>query len=190
MTEALDTRAGLLDDVRAQPFPWWTILISGILAVALGVTVLVWPDVSLRLMAGLVGVWLFIAGLARILGAFLPGSGSIGWHVLSGIVGVLVLIGGLLCLRNLVTRLAVLAFMFSATWILTGLAGVLAALRMTGSSRAALMIAGLLTMVAGTVLLFTPSVSLATLILLTGIGSLVVGLTEIILAFVLRRTRT
>jgi len=190
MTEVLDTRAGLLDDVRAQQYPWWTVLISGILAVALGVTVLVWPDVSLRLIAGLVGVWLFIAGLARILGAFLPGSGSIGWHVLSGIVGILVLIGGLLCLRDLVTRLTVLAFMFSATWILTGLAGVLAALHMTGSRRAALMIAGLIAMAAGTFLLFTPSMSLATLILITGIGSLLVGLSEIILAFVLRRTGT
>lgn len=178
----------ITDVTRAQPFPWWTLLISGTLASALGVTVLIWPDVTLRVMAGLVGVWLFLAGLARIVGAFLPSSGSIARHVLSGVVGILVLIGGLLCLRDLVTRLAVLAFIFAATWILTGLAGILAALQTTGVRRAALLATGVLTMAAGAVLLLAPELSLATLILLTGIGSLVVGLSELVLAFVLRRT--
>ncbi|TDO31473.1 HdeD family acid-resistance protein [Paractinoplanes brasiliensis] len=188
MTESLDAPYGVVAEVRAaQPFPWWAFLFTGLLAVALGVAVLVWPDISLRVMAAMVGIWLFLAGLARILLAFLPSSGSVASHVLSGIVGIVVLIGGLLCLRDLVTRLAVLALIFSTTWILTGLAGVLAGLQATGSRRAALLVAGLLTMVLGGILLFVPSLSLGSLVLLTGLGSLIAGLAEVVLAFVLRR---
>jgi uncharacterized membrane protein HdeD (DUF308 family) len=187
MTEALDTRSGMLDEVRTQPFPWWSFLITGALAVAVGVAVLVWPDVSLRLMAALVGIWLFLAGLARILFAFLPSSGSIAHHLLSGVVGIVVLIGGLLCLRDLVTRLAVLALIFATTWILTGLATVVAGCQTSGSRRAALLVVGSLAIVVGAVFLFMPGLSLGLLVLLTGAGSLIVGLAEIVLAFVLRR---
>jgi uncharacterized membrane protein HdeD (DUF308 family) len=187
MTETLDTST-TLDEVRALPIPWWSFLITGLLAVALGAAVLIWPDVSLRVMAALVGIWLFLAGLSRILFAFLPTSGSIAHHVLNGVVGVVVLIAGMLCLRNLVTRLALLAFIFAITWILTGLAGLVAGLQSTGPQRTALLIAGPVTILIGTVFLFTPDLSLGLLVLLTGVGSLLVGLVEIILAFVLRRS--
>src|SRR4051812_35440485 len=115
MTEASTQArpAGMLAEVRAQPFPWWSMLLTGVLGTAFGVAVLVWPDVSLRIMAVMVGIWLFFSGLAWIIGAFLPGEGkSAGEHVLTGIAGIVTLVGGLLCLRDLVTRLTVLALVF------------------------------------------------------------------------------
>ncbi|MEV4641456.1 DUF308 domain-containing protein [Actinoplanes sp. NPDC049548] len=177
-------------ELRSIPVPWWTVLTTGICAVAFGTAVLLWPDVSLRIMAALAGVWLLVAGIARIIGAFLPGSGgSIGRHVLSGIVGIVVLIGGLICLRDLVSRLAVLALLFAVTWILSGLTEILLGLQRTGPARAGLLAVGLLSVAAGIAFLLMPDLSLASLVLLTGISSLVVGLGEVALAMVLRKGR-
>jgi uncharacterized membrane protein HdeD (DUF308 family) len=176
------------DELRSIPVPWGTVLATGILGAAFGAAVLIWPDVSLRIMAALSGVWLLMAGIARIIGAFLPGSGSIARHLLSGIVGVVVLIAGLVCLRDLVSRLAVLALLFAVTWILSGLAAIVFGFQRTGPARIGLVCVGLLSFAAGVVFLLLPDVSLATLVILTGVSSLVVGLAEVVLALVLRRT--
>ena len=145
-----------------------------------------WPDISLRIMAAFAGVWLLIAGVARIIGAFWPGGG-LGRNILSGIVGIIALIAGLVCLRGLADRLTVLALLFAVTWILSGLAGILAGIRRTGPAGLGLVVVGLLSLVAGVVFLLTPDLSLRMLVLLTGISSLVVGLAEVVLALVLRR---
>ncbi|WP_407651702.1 HdeD family acid-resistance protein [Actinoplanes sandaracinus] len=188
-----DTAAQTLPDtageLRSLPFPWWTVLLTGLCAVALGLAVLIWPDLSLRIMAALTGVWLLLSGLVRIIVAFLPTGGGVGRHLLSGVVGLLSLVAGLFCVRNLVTGLAVLAVVFAATWILSGLALVPAAVAAHGAQRAVLVVVVVISIAAGTVFVITPTLSLGALVLMTGIGSLVVGLAEVVLAFYLRGVR-
>jgi uncharacterized membrane protein HdeD (DUF308 family) len=165
------------------------VLIIGVLGMAFGIAVLAWPDVSLRIMGALAGFWLLLSGITRIIGAFLPGSGSIVGHLFSGIVGVVLLIAGLLCLRDLVTRLSVLALLFTVSWMLGGIAELIMGLQHTGVTRITLIVVGLLSLAAGIAFLVTPELSLATLVILTGVSSLVVGLGEVVLALVLRRLR-
>ena len=179
---------GVASTMRARNLVWQTVLVSGILGVAFGAAVLIWPEVSLRVMAALAGVWLVVAGLARILGAFLPGPGSILRHVLSGIVGIIVLIAGLICLRDLVNRLTLLALIFGITWILGGITQFLLALESRGAVRGCLLVGGVLSLAAGVVFIATPSLSLATLVVLTGVSSLVIGACEIVIALFLRKT--
>jgi uncharacterized membrane protein HdeD (DUF308 family) len=190
MTDIAQPWPDVQTELRNQPVPWWTLLITGLFSVALGLTVLIWPDISLRVMAWLTGIWLVLGGLARIVAAFMPTGASIGRHLLSGVIGIIVLIGGLICLRNLVTSLAVLAVLFATTWILSGVALILSAVGTEGGLRATLLFGGVIAMLAGTMLVVTPQLSLATLILLTGVGSLVVGLAELIMAFVVRRLKS
>jgi len=185
MTETREWN-GVVAEVRAQPFPWWSWLITGLLGVGFGVAVLVWPDITLRIMALLAGIWLFVAGAARIIGAFLPGGG-VARNILSGIVGIIVLIAGIICLRDVVTRLALLALLFSITWILSGLTSILVGVQREGTARVALVGLGVISLIAGGVFLFTPGLSLATLVLLTGISSIVVGAGEVGVAFALKR---
>lgn len=177
----------VVGEVRSQPFPWWTVLITGLLGVAFGIAVLVWPDLTLRVMAALAGIWLFVAGLARTIGAFLPGGGDVVRRVFSGIVGIILLIAGVICLRNVITRLALLALIFAITWILTGLTAVLVGAQSSGGERVVLIVVGLLALAAGLIFVFAPDLSLTALVLLTGISSLVVGTSEVVLAFILRR---
>jgi hypothetical protein len=180
-------QTGVVSAMRARHLVWCTVLMTGILGTAFGAAVLIWPDVSLRIMAALAGVWLVVAGLARIIGAFLPGPCSILRHLLSAVVGVIVLIAGLVCLRDLVSRLTVLAVIFGITWILGGITQVLLALETKGAVRACLLIGGVLSLIAGVVFIATPSLSLATLVVLTGVSSLVLGISEIIIALFLRK---
>lgn len=172
-------------DESTQPFPWWSFLITGVLGMAFGAAVLVWPDVTLRIMAAITGIWLFVGGLARILSAFLPGGGSLMLRLLSLVVGIVILIAGLVCLRNLVARVALLALMFAITWILGGVTAVVIGLRQHGVAEVALIAYGVLSLIAGGVLLVTPALSLATLVVLTGVSSLIVGAGEVIIALLI-----
>jgi uncharacterized membrane protein HdeD (DUF308 family) len=83
MTSTSQTIAG--EEAPVSPFPWWTSLLLGVFSVIFGIVVLAWPGLSLRVMAALVGVWLLLAGLFRIVGAFLPGGRGLARSVLSGL---------------------------------------------------------------------------------------------------------
>jgi uncharacterized membrane protein HdeD (DUF308 family) len=167
-------------------FPWWTLLLLGAVSVLFGIAVLVWPGATLKVLAVLVGIWLLLAGTLRIVGAFLPGRG-VGRQVLSGIVGVIVFIGGVVCLRNLVTALAVLALIVSLSWLFSGLSATLMAFQATGATRAGLLIVGILSIIVGLVFLFVPGLTLAAVVLLVGISAIVIGAGELVLAFQLRK---
>src|SRR3712207_3127939 len=78
--------------------PWWIPLVLGLVSIGFGVAVLVWPGPSLGVLAVLVGCWLILSGVARIVGAFLPGG--VAHRVLSAIVGVLLVVAGFACLVN------------------------------------------------------------------------------------------
>ncbi|MCM4080306.1 HdeD family acid-resistance protein [Paractinoplanes hotanensis] len=185
MTLTSQTIAG--EEPSASPFPWWTSLLLGVFSVIFGIVVLAWPGLSLRVMAALVGIWLLLAGLFRIVGAFLPVGRGLARSVLSGLVGMILVVAGVICLRNIVTALGVLAAIVALTWLLGGIATFVMGLQETGGARALLLVVGGLSVIAGLVFVFTPSLSLGVMIVLTGISGIVVGLFEIALGFRLRR---
>jgi uncharacterized membrane protein HdeD (DUF308 family) len=185
MTEVRATWDAPVVERESALFPWWLNLTLGIVSVVLGVAVLVWPRLSLGVMAVLVGCWLLLSGFVRIIGAFLPGG--VGQRVLSAVVGVVLVIAGMICLRSLVTGLAVLALMVAFTWLFGGLTALVMGFQASGGTRVALIVLGALSALLGLVFLFVPGLSLAGLILLTGISAVVVGAGEVVVAFQIRR---
>ena len=81
---------------RAEALPWWLVLVEGIVLALLGLVLLVAPGASLSLLVWLLGIYLLIAGIFRIIGIFLDSS-SWGWKLAAGI---LCLIAGLAILSN------------------------------------------------------------------------------------------
>jgi uncharacterized membrane protein HdeD (DUF308 family) len=169
-----------------DPFPWGLLLGLGITSALFGIVVLVRPDASLRVMAVLVGCWLLIEGVTRVLGAFLSGRG-IGRQLLSGIVGVLLVMGGVACLRNLATGLAVLATIVALMWIFSGLSEIALGVSGTGSTRVGLLILGVASTLVGFALMVWPDLSLMTLVITTGVSALLAGAAQIAFAFRLRQ---
>jgi uncharacterized membrane protein HdeD (DUF308 family) len=169
-------------------FPWWTVLGLGILSVLLGIVVLAWPEATLRVMAALAGLWLLLGGLMRIFNAFVAGGG-VGRQVLSGIVGVVLVLGGAFCLRNIVTTVSLLALVVAVTWLLSGIAEMVMAFEATGSNRRWLVALGIVSLAIGLVFLVTPELSLYTLVLTTGMGFIVTGAIQVVFGINLRRHR-
>jgi uncharacterized membrane protein HdeD (DUF308 family) len=169
-------------------FPWWTVLGLGILSVLLGIVVLAWPEATVRVMAALAGLWLVLGGLMRIFNAFVAGGG-VGRQVLSGIVGVVLVLGGAFCLRNIVTTAALLALVVAVTWLLSGIAEMVMAFEATGGNRMWLIALGIVSLVIGLVFLITPELSLYTLVLTTGMGFIVTGAIQVVFGINLRRHR-
>jgi uncharacterized membrane protein HdeD (DUF308 family) len=173
----------LIDD---EPSSFWLVLVLGVASLAFGIGVLVWPDASVRVLAVLLGVWLMVAGVARIAGAFASQLGP-GRQLLSGTVGVLLLIGGVACLRDMATGVLVLAFLTALAWIFSGLAELVTARRATGPVRAWLVVIALVSIGFGFVLMLFPRLSLAALAVMMGVSGVVLGIGEILFAFYLRR---
>src|SRR5215217_5577910 len=81
---------------RGEALPWGLVLVEGIIAALFGLILLVAPGASLFFLVLLLGIYLFIAGIFRIIGIFLDSS-SWGWKL---IAGVLCLIAGLAIVSN------------------------------------------------------------------------------------------
>lgn len=171
---------------REDPFPWWLLAVLGVISILLGVAMLVWPDVTLRVVAFLVGLWLLIAGIARVIAAFGSRRG-LGAQVLSGIIGVVLILGGVACLRNLVTSLAVLATIVALTWLFSGLSELVVGFAVHGSTRWWLVGLGVLTTLVGIAFVVWPGLSLATLVFVLSISAMIVGAGQLGFAYQLRK---
>jgi uncharacterized membrane protein HdeD (DUF308 family) len=79
-----------------EALPWGLVLVEGIVVALFGLILLVAPGASLFFLVLLLGIYLLIAGIFRIIGIFLDSS-SWGWKLAAGI---LCLIAGLAILSN------------------------------------------------------------------------------------------
>ena len=172
-----------------ETVPFWQVIVLGVVTALFGLVVLIWPKETLRTLGVLVGIWLMVAGAARVLGAFVSDRG-VGRQVLSGTVGALMLIGGVACLRNVVNGVLVLALIIALTWLLSGMAEIVIAFQASGRTRTWLLALGIVSVVIGLAFTFWPGLSLTTIVLLTGISGLIIGIGEIAFAIQMRRTIT
>ena len=64
---------------RGEALPWGLVLVEGIVVALLGLVLLIAPGASLVFLVWLLGIYLLIAGIFRIIGIFLDsflGAGS------------------------------------------------------------------------------------------------------------------
>ncbi|MET9215045.1 MULTISPECIES: HdeD family acid-resistance protein [unclassified Nocardia] len=166
---------------------WQTILVTGLLAVVLGIIVLVWPGPSLLVAGILFGIYMVVSGIFQLIAAFthLP---STSFRVLSFISGVLSLIIGIFCFRDDLTSIFLLGLWIGISWLFRGVAVLFAAMSDKGvPGRGWQIFYGIISAIAGIILIVWPIESLATLTLVVGIFLIVIGIMEIITAFGVRK---
>lgn len=166
---------------------WQTVLVTGLLAVVLGIIVLVWPGPSLLVAGILFGIYMVVSGIFQLIAAFthLP---STSFRVLSFISGVLSLIIGVFCFRDDLTSIVLLGLFIGISWLFRGVAVLFAALSESGvPGRGWQIFYGIISALAGVVLIVWPISSLATLIWVVGIFLIVIGVMEVITAFGIRK---
>ena len=167
-----------------EALPWGLVLVEGIVVALLGLILLVAPGASLVFLVWLLGIYLLIAGVFRIVGIFLDAS-NWGWKLAGGILS---LIAGLAILSNPLWSTTV-----ASTWLvilvgflalLQGAAGLVVALQGGGWGMGALSVVGILL---GLFLVINPLMGVATLTLILAIFMLVGGVGAVIQAFRMRR---
>lgn len=167
---------------------WKSRLALGLIALALGVVVLVWPGPSILVAAVLFGLFLVLSGIIELVFA-LTLDVSVGNRILLLISGALSLILGVLAFRHFGQGYAVLllAIWIGVAFIFQGVAELtLAISHREIPGRGWLVFGGILGMLAGIVVLGWPFDSIVVLALVTGIWLVIIGIARIISAF---RTR-
>jgi len=142
---------------------WISAILSGLLAVVVGVVILAWPEPSVVAAAVFFGVYLVVSGLAVVL--------------------------GILAFRHFGEGYAVVLL---AIWIATGF--IFRGVSVTASAigdprfpgRGWAIFFGLMSIIAGFVVLAYPFDSIVTLALVVGIWLIILGITEIVSGFGMR----
>jgi uncharacterized membrane protein HdeD (DUF308 family) len=156
----------------------------GVLALAFGVIVMVWPDQTLVVLSVLLGIQLLLAGVFRLISAFSAEATAPG---LLGFVGILGMVAGVAVLRHPFETVAVLATILGIVWIVSGTIDVISAIadsRLDDRWLAGL--AGLLSVAFGIVVVSWPGPTVRVIAWIAGIYLVVVGLTTIYGAYRLR----
>ena len=167
-----------------EALPWGLLLVEGIVVALFGLILLVAPGASLFFLVLLLGIYLFIAGIFRIVGIFLDSS-SWGWKLAAGI---LCLVAGVAILSD-----PLWSTTLASTWLvilvgflamLQGVAGLVVALQGGGWGMGALSVLGILF---GLLLVINPLIGVATLTLILAIFMLIGGVWAVVQAFRMRR---
>ena len=167
----------------SQALPWWLVLLEGILLALLGLILLVAPGASLFFLVLLLGFYLLVAGIFRLVGIFVDSS-SWGWKLAAGI---LCLIAGLAIVSDplwsttLASTWLVIVVGFLA--ILQGVAGLVVALQGGGWGMGALSVLGILF---GLFLVINPLIGVATLTFIVAIFMLIGGVGAVVQGFRMR----
>ncbi len=165
---------------------WQTSLFLGAATLILGVIVSFHPAGSLNVVAVLLGVLMLISGifhLSRMFDADEP------HRIWLGIAGLLFIVAGVVLIRHLHLTKAIIGLFVGTVWIVQGVVSLVAGV--SGGSRQgrAWWIAfGLLSIIAGIVVVAIPASSLTFLAALLGIWFAIMGLLQIVGALMLRHS--
>ena len=175
------------DILRIVGKSWGWVLFFGIVTLILGILVVLKPKDTVYAFAILLGIWLFLAGLFRIVMAIAEHQDSGGERWLMAILGLLSVIIGILFLRRTEETVTTLAFLIGLFWVIGGIIEFFSAYTDHGSPARGWRIAtGVLAFAAGVVTLVVPHLTLATLAVIMGIWLIIYGVLEIALSLQLR----
>lgn len=189
MTTSPGTTPGTPPIPSLLPHLWKSTLVSGILSLILGVLVLAWPGISILVAAVWFGVYLLITGIAQVVFAFSLHV-TAGSRILLFISGAASLILAVLAFRHFGQGYAVLllAIWIGVGFIFRGVATTVSAISdPVLPGRGWSIFVGVISLLAGIVVIASPFNSIAILALVVGIWLIVIGVFEIVSSFGIRK---
>ena len=168
---------------------WWLMLIAGILCIAAGICVFVFPVESYVALSILFGIVMLLTGIGQLIIASTSGNYLMmrGYFIVGGIMDLI--LGIFLCVYPGVT-LVVLPFMMGLwlmyhSFILIAFGGDMDTFKVSGS--ASMIILGILVLILSIFVLLNPfSAGVVTVLVVAGAGLLLLGITFCVLAAKLR----
>ncbi len=180
-------------DYDVQPAPasvlagsWQVTLVLGVLTVILGIIVSLHPSGSLNVVAVLVGISMILSGIFHLVRVFDRDERHRIWV---GIAGLLFIVIGVVLIRHLHLTIAFVGLIIGITWIIQGLTALIGGIAGGVREGRAWWIAfGVISVIAGIVVVSAPVTSLNVLAVLVGIWLIVMGALEVTAGFFLRHT--
>jgi uncharacterized membrane protein HdeD (DUF308 family) len=170
--------------VAAAANAWQATLVLGVITLILGLIVTFYPSATLNVIAVLFGLLMIVSGLFHLIRMF----GSDEAHrVWLGISGLLLVVIGVVLLRDLHLTVALIGLIIGVSWIVQGLTALIVSF--SGGSREGRgwwIFFGIVSLIGGIVITVVPVTSVTALAVLVGIWFIVQGLFEIAGGFMLR----
>ena len=179
------------DDYGAQPplsglmaRTWQATVFFGGLTLILGIIVSLHPSGSLNVVAVLLGVLMILSGIIHLIRVFDPLEAHRVWL---GIAGLLFIVIGVVLIRHLHLTRSAIGLIIGLTWIVQGLTALIGGIAGgVREGRAWWITFGVVSVIAGIVVVSAPASSLNVLAVLLGIWFVVMGIFEIIGGLLLR----
>ena len=179
------------DDYGGEPAPpamlagsWQAPMFLGVVTLILGLIVSFHPTGSLNVIAVLLGILMILSGIFHLIRVFDPQERHRIWL---GIAGLLFIVIGVVLIRHLHLTRALIGLVIGITWIVQGVAALIGGISGGVREGRGWWIAfGVISLIAGIVVAATPADSLTVLAVLLGIWFVIMGILEIIGAFLLR----
>ena len=165
-----------------------SLILRGILALAVGIIALAWPSVTVLALVILFAVYAFIAAGLQAMQAFSSrNAGPVAGHLL---LGLLDLAAGVIALAWPGPTALVLVLIVGSWAVIAGLFEIFAAFRAgeTAGTRALFILGGLVSVAFGVVLFARPGMGAITLALLFGLFNLIYGAWTFVQGIELRQT--
>jgi len=181
----MQTTPGTTPVPSLLPHLWKSTLLSGVLSLILGIVVLAWPGISVTVAAVAFGVYLVMTGIAQVVFAFSLHV-SAGSRILLFVSGAASLILAVLAFRHFGQGYAVLllAIWIGIGFIFRGVATSVSAISdPTLPGRGWSIFVGVISLIAGIVVMAWPFQSIITLAIVVGIWFVLIGVSEIVSSF-------
>jgi len=185
----MQTTPGTAPVPSLLPHLWKSTLASGFLSLIVGAVILAWPEISILAAAIAFGVYLLIIGVAQVVFAFSLHV-SAGSRILLFISGAASLILAVLAFRHFGQGYAVLllAIWIGIGFIFRGVATTVSAISDPAlPGRGWSIFIGVISLLAGIVVLASPFASIVTLAVVVGVWFVVIGVFEIVSSFRIRK---
>jgi uncharacterized membrane protein HdeD (DUF308 family) len=138
------------------------------------------PVKGLLFVAIIFGIFLIASGIFRINAALLTHSLPVGIRWLSGLLGLIIVAAGVICLAHPFRAIIVIAFLIGIGWVAAGISDVMAAVQGSVRPRWLGWVSGLVAILAGVVMFVLPAVGATLLLLIGSILLVVVSITALL----------
>ncbi len=179
-----DTQVVVVEGGLPPKAVWQLELLVGVVTLALGIVLALHPSTSLNVVCVFIGILLIIGGVFHFVRALDRDEQHRAWVAIAGLLEVVI---GVVMIRHLSLTKAAIGLLIGLVWIVQGVVALLAgAMSDVRGSRAWVIFFGVVSLVAGIVVVSVPQSSVTALATLLGIWFIVMGLLEVIGGFVLR----
>jgi uncharacterized membrane protein HdeD (DUF308 family) len=177
-----------VDDTLLNAAPWrlhsWKAsFLMGLATLILGLIVAFRPSGSLVVITVLLGILMMFSGVFHIIAALDGPEQHRAWRA---IAGVLFIVGGIILVRHLQFSLALIGLIVGFTWVIQGVSALIGGITQRAGQRGWPIFFGIVSVIAGIVVISVPVSSIVILATFLGIWFAVIGVFEMVDAFMSR----